>query len=259
MSGIFVTGTDTGVGKTVVAAAIAAALIGRGLSVGVMKPVETGCRRVGDRLDPADAMQLIEASGSWDALELVNPYAFEAPIAPAFAAEAEGVAIVLAHIKECYAELAARHPIMIVEGAGGLLTPLVRDQTMRDLADALDLPVLIVAKNALGTINHTALTLEAARAMCQVAGIVLNHPTPARDESVASNAVSLQRWAGALVLGTLPYAEHLDRAALAEMGAMLPLDHLFSNSLIPFPSTGKGQGEGTFDPLPLDRGGLGWG
>lgn len=228
MSGIFITGTDTGVGKTVVAAAIAAALAARGLSVGVMKPVETGCCRIGERLIPADAMQLIEASGSDDPLELINLYAFEQPLAPSLAAQQERTTIDLLRIEQRYAELATRHRVMVVEGAGGLLAPLTPDKTMRDLASALRLPVLIVTRNALGTINHTALTVEAARRACQVAGIVLNHATPDRDESAASNVASLQRWGGAPLLGTLPYAERLDRAALGEMGATLPLDSLFN-------------------------------
>lgn len=227
MSGIFITGTDTGVGKTVVAAALAAVLAKRGLSVGVMKPAETGCRRIDGLLVPADAMFLREASGSVDPLDLVNPYRFEAPLAPSLAAEQAGVTIDLHRIDEKYAELASRHAVVIVEGAGGLLTPLAGDQTMRDLASALGLPIVIVAKNALGTINHTALAVEAARRSCTIAGIVLNHPTPERDESAASNAASLLRWGGATLLGTLPYAERLDRASLAELGATLPLDSLF--------------------------------
>src|SRR5438552_573884 len=188
-----------------------------------MKPVESGCPEAGSarghrgnglglplsatrpvgRQIPADALQLLEASGSGDPLELVNPYAFEAPLAPALAAEREGVEVDLAHIGHCYAELAARHPLMIVEGAGGLLTPLTGELTMRELAAALGLPILIVARNALGTINHAALTVEAARSAGPVLGIVLNHLTPEGDESAASNPASLQRWAGAPLLGTL--------------------------------------------------------
>jgi dethiobiotin synthetase len=230
MIGIFVTGTDTGVGKTVVAAAIAAALAARGLSVGVMKPVESGCTREGDRLVAADAALLVTASGASDPLELVNPYQLEAPLAPALAAEIEAVEIEFDRIRRCFDELSRRHEVMIVEGAGGLLTPLTAGQRVGDLAAALRLPMLIVARNALGAINHTALTVASARAFGPVIGVVLNHPTPAVDFASASNAAAIQRWSGAPLLGALPYAEHLDRATLAMLGATLPLDTLFGQT-----------------------------
>lgn len=205
-SGLFITGTDTGVGKTVVAAALAAALRKRGWDVGVMKPVESGCPRVEGVLVPRDATFLREAAASKDPLGLVNPYRFELPLAPALAAEAEGVVIEMPAIQAAYDELAARHQVMLVEGAGGLLTPLCGALTMRDLASALELPVLVVAMNALGVINHTSLTVAALRqAGLAPVGIVLNAVSRRTDESAATNGASLRRWGGAPLLGDLPY------------------------------------------------------
>lgn len=175
MAGVFITGTDTGVGKTVVTAALGLALRGAGLDVGVMKPVETGAplrgrRRVGD-----DAALLHQLVAPEDSLEDVNPVALALPAAPAAAARHEGVTIDLARIREAYARLCARHEIVLVEGAGGLLVPIDTKTTMADLALALDCPLIVVARKRLGTINHTLLTLrEAGRLGCRVLGVVLN-------------------------------------------------------------------------------------
>ena len=218
-AGLFVTGTDTGVGKTVVTAALAAALRGRGLRIGVMKPVESGCERRDGALFPADAIFLREVSGCEAPLDVVSPYRMERAIAPALAAEAEGVAISLDRIAEAYATLAAEHDIVLVEGAGGLLAPLTSDLTMLDLALRLRLPLLIVARNTLGTINHTALTVRAARtAGASIAGIILNETTPARDDSSSGNADALRRWGGALLLGWLRAMPSLEPGELGRGG-----------------------------------------
>lgn len=223
--GLFITGTDTGVGKTIVTAAIAAALHKRGLRVGVMKPVESGCRRVDGTLLAEDAAFLRAAAGNDDAQELINPYALEHPIAPALAAEQEGVVIDLDVIRAAYQELASKNDIVLVEGAGGLLAPLYGNMTMRDLADRLDLPVLVVAKNVLGVINHAALTVAATKpAGLRAAGIVLNNSAKPSDESVATNGASLKRWAGAPFLGELPFlpgASFAKLAAAAERALMI--------------------------------------
>ncbi len=183
MSGLFITGTDTGVGKTLVTGALAWAFRSRGVDVGVMKPVATGCARRNGRLISEDAQLLLQAAGSADSSDLVCPYRFEPPVAPwvAWGLSPKGtVPISLDRIEEAYRILAARHEILLVEGIGGLLVPLDARHTVADLARRLGLPVLIVGRAGLGTINHTLLTLEAARnAGLEVTGLVLNDlPAP---------------------------------------------------------------------------------
>ena len=227
MGGFFITGTDTGAGKTVVTASLALALRRRGLRVGVMKPVETGCLREDDRLVPQDALFLLEASGCQAPLELVNPYALAEPLAPALAAEREGIRIELARLEACYRELARRYDMVLVEGAGGLLVPLTEQHTMLDLANGLGLPLVVVARNILGVINHTALTVAVARQHgAGVLGVVLNHPDPDSDLATQTNAAALRRWAGAPLLGEMPYVPNLDQGTLAACGEQLGIDQL---------------------------------
>lgn len=174
-SGLFVTGTDTGVGKTYVSAGIARALTCRGVDVGVMKPAETGCRMRGGRLMPRDALLLIKSANVKDPLSLVNPYRFRRPLAPAVAAELEEKTIDPSKIIKAFQLLSNRHDFMIVEGAGGIMVPLSENYTYLDLAKKLGLPVLIVARPGLGTINHTMLTIAALRGRkIRIAGIVIN-------------------------------------------------------------------------------------
>ena len=228
--GLFITGTDTGVGKTVVTAALAVALSELDFEVGVMKPVESGCARVQGALVPEDAVFLRKAAGSDAPMRLVNPYALRHPLAPALAAEMEGVAIEMETIEKAYATLIGGHDIVLVEGAGGLLAPLSGDLTMLDLAARLGLPVLVVAKNTLGTINHTALTVRAAKsAGLTVLGVVLSNPTAAQDEATATNPDSLRRWAGTALLGEVA---HLPSLAVETLGdaarQMIDMDRLMN-------------------------------
>jgi dethiobiotin synthetase len=232
--GLFITGTDTGVGKTVVTAALAAALRRRNLRVGVMKPVETGCMRDGDRLVPRDALCLLEASGSAASLDLVNPYALAEPLAPALAAEVEGIRIDPDRICSCYRQLTAEHDVVLVEGAGGLMVPLSdrgtragHPYTMLDLAAALHLPLVVVARNILGVINHTALTVAVARQQgLVVLGVVLNHPSPETDGATETNAKSLRRWSGTELLAEIPCVPSLDGGTLRSLGERLEIDRL---------------------------------
>lgn len=205
--GYFITGTDTGVGKTVVTAFLASALGKQGLRVGVMKPVETGCPREGDRLVPQDSLFLRQVSGCRAPQELVTPYTFAEPLAPAVAADLAGIAIEMQHIRRCYEQILAEHDVVLVEGAGGLLVPLTAQLTMHDIAVELDLPVLVVACNKLGTINHTALTVTVASERSRVLGIVLNHIQAPNNDDLArqTNADALRRWGKAPLLGQVPY------------------------------------------------------
>lgn len=215
-AGIFVTGTDTGVGKTIIAGGIAAWLREKGVDTGVMKPAESGCRRENSRLVPEDALFLREMAACQDEMELINPYRLEQPLAPALAAEREGVEIRLKVIQEAYYTLASRHQIVIVEGAGGLLVPLTPDCFMADLAKKLgNLPLLVVTRALLGTINHTLLTLYyAQREKLPVLGIVMNHTSPPQGLAESLNPGALQRWGGVPFLGSMPFLPSLDQESL---------------------------------------------
>ncbi len=206
-SGIFITGTDTGVGKTLVTGGLAALLKESGVDVGVMKPVESGCRREETGLVPEDARFLREMAGCRDELELINPYALEHPLAPALAAELEGVDIQLAVIREAYLTLASRHELVLVEGAGGMLVPVTSRYFMVDLARELGgLPLLVVVPAHLGTINHTLLSLYYARREgIDVLGIVMNQTSPQFGLPESLNREALSRWGGVPFLGSLPF------------------------------------------------------
>lgn len=293
--GLFITGTDTGVGKTRVTAVLTVALARRGLRVGVMKPVETGCvgrepgcvgregfyapppscveREGSSALPPdhlsqsssagthvtghgtegrktppydlvgsggsipdvslapsllaQDSLLLRQISGCTAPPEIVTPYMFREPLAPAIAAQHEGREIDLDHIAHCYEKLAAEHDIVLVEGAGGLLVPLTREENFLDLAARLDLPILVVARNILGTINHTALTVTVALQACRVPGIVLNTPTAeVQDASQASNAEALQLWGRAPLLGQIPYEPEITPESLLKQSEGINLKAL---------------------------------
>ena len=225
--GLFITGTDTGVGKTRVTAILAVALRRCGLRVGVMKPVETGCLIEKGQLLAQDSHFLRQISGCTAPPEIVTPYTFREPLAPAVAAQHAGQEIDLDHIARCYAKLTAEHDIVLVEGAGGLLVPLTRQENFLDLATRLDLPMLVVARNVLGTINHTALTVIVASQRCQVLGIILNTVTAeAQDTSQASNAEALRIWGRAPLLGVLPYNSEFTPESLLEQSKSIDLSVL---------------------------------
>jgi dethiobiotin synthetase len=199
--GLFVTGTDTGVGKTVVACALARGLRKRGLEVGVMKPVETGVGAQG----PLDARALQAAAGCADPIGEICPVALPLAAAPEVAALEAGVRIDLSELREKFRALAARHPFMIVEGAGGLLVPLSPRATMAHLAAAFGLPVLVVARGRLGTINHTRLTLEVAGARgLALAGVVISHSDGPLSAADSANLAALRTWLGPRLAGELP-------------------------------------------------------
>jgi dethiobiotin synthetase len=199
VSALFVTGTDTGVGKTFVACAVAKALRARGLRVGVMKPVETGVAR-----EPEDALALRAAAGDPAPLDDVCPYRLRAPLAPAVAARLEGVTLDVERLIALVARRAREVDVLLVEGAGGLLVPVVGRVTWADIAVRLTLPLLIVAANRLGTVNHCALTARVAAAVgLSVRGFVLSQPTPATDESGATNAATIATLTDLPVLGVL--------------------------------------------------------
>ena len=212
MRGLFVTATDTGVGKTEVACALLREARASGLDAVGMKPAQSG---VGPG-EPSDAERLRDACNGVEPLDALCPYTFAAPLAPAVAARLEGKEISLDRILAAARALAARHAALVVEGAGGLLVPLTERETYADLARALGLPVVVVARAGLGTVNHTALTVEALRRRgLEVAAIVLNRAAPADDPSTPHNAAEIARLTGVAPAAVLPFVADIGARAAA--------------------------------------------
>ncbi len=205
-AGFFVTATDTEVGKTVVAAGAAMALRARGLDVGVMKPVASGgVESPAGQLVSADAVFLKMAADADDPLSLINPVCLRAPLAPTVAAQMEGRRIDLEAIRSAYAALSERHDALVVEGVGGLLVPVAHETNVADLAGEMGLPLIIVARPGLGTINHTLLTLEAAAHRgLRVAGVVISRYPREPGDAERTNPEVIEREGGVPVLGLLP-------------------------------------------------------
>jgi len=200
-AGWFVTGTDTGVGKTVVACALVRSLRARDIDVGVMKPIETGVGPEG----PRDAIALLAAAGGTDALANVCPQRFALAAAPTVAAAAEGRRVELDLVCSAFATLAGSHTHLVVEGAGGLLAPAAEGASMADLARLLGLPLLLVARASLGTINHTRLTLEAAAARgLPLAGVVISHGAALLPAADRANLAALRAELGTHLVGEIP-------------------------------------------------------
>lgn len=189
--GLFITGTDTEVGKTYVTAMIARALVAKGRRVGVYKPAASGCREEGGRLIAEDAVALWEAAGRPASLNEVCPQVFSPPMAPHLAARAEGKELDADLLRRGIDFWLDRSDVVLVEGAGGLMSPMTDDEYVADLAYDFGFPLLVVSANRLGTINQTLQTLITAASFrdgLDVAGIVLNHPAaPADDVSLSSN------------------------------------------------------------------------
>lgn len=212
--GLFITGTDTGVGKTVVGGLLAVLLRRQGINVGVMKPIESGCPRRDGTLYPQDAHYLKMKAESQDPLEEIIVYTLELPAAPAVAARQEGVQIELDRIVERFRTLSRRHQLTLVEGAGGLLVPLTRDQDNSHLILALGVPALVVARASLGTINHTLLTLRWAEHVgIEVCGVIVNHLSPEVSEAEKENLAALLERLTVPFLGEVPYLGGPDRVA----------------------------------------------
>jgi dethiobiotin synthetase len=200
---LFITGTDTEVGKTFVTSGLARALRRRGIDVGVMKPVATGAKRgVSD-----DALRLKEAAGVHDALQFINPICLAPPLAPLIAARITDQPIDLRRVWFAYGALGARHDCMLVEGVGGLLVPVTKEMSVAGLARRLELPLLVVTRPSLGTLNHTALTVSVAhREGLEVAGLVINHHRRfPRGLAERTNREALEETCGVPVLGEVPY------------------------------------------------------
>jgi len=203
--GVFVTGSDTGVGKTVIAGAIAAAIKAHGLDVGVMKPVASGAKEIAGKLVSEDAVYLKKIIDSTDDDDLVNPIRLKPPIAPTMAALKSGVPIDIDKIWKAYEELTRKHEFVVVEGVGGLMVPVDDTLFVADLVCKMDLPLVIVSRDYLGTINHTLLTVEYARSRnLRIKGIIINM-LKSGDDFVRE----IEKYSSVPILGTIPFKENV--------------------------------------------------
>ena len=214
--GLFITATDTGVGKTVATCAIAAALRQQGAGkVAVCKPFASGCRREREGLVSEDAEALAHFADCRAMLDVINPIRYAKPLAPAVAAEIADSPPDLDELVRCLAMLDRDHDVTLIEGVGGLLVPLIPSEprtTVLDLITAIGYPVLIVARAGLGTLNHTAMTVRLLReAGCDVAGLVINGYIPDPGDPMMTNLHALERAAksGGNSTATLPPAATL--------------------------------------------------
>lgn len=229
MNGVFVTGTDTDVGKTVIANAIVAGWRQRSLEVAVMKPVSAGCEQVDGFWRNADAVSLLASSGRQQDYSLTNPYAFAPAIAPHIAAAEAGVEISIPLIMDAFRKLTGSADRVVVEGAGGVLVPLGTDTTVLDLMAAMQLPAVLVVGVKLGCLNHAALSVAAIRSRgLELAGWVANllDGEMARCEE---NLATLAGIVAAPCLGTVP---QLADCVPDEVAGYLDFDTLASTSAV---------------------------
>lgn len=213
----FVTGTDTGVGKTFISSLLVRQFARRGLRSVGMKPVASGCERVDGRLVSEDAAQLLAASNVELSIDDINPYAFEPAIAPHIAAQQAGMRIDLDHIQTVFERLQAQVDVVIVEGAGGFYVPLDEQHDMADLAVKLGFPVILVVGMRLGCINHALLTAEAIRQRgLTLAGWVANQVDPGM-AMLEENLQTLRQRMPASYLGWVPWQTATDTLNVVEL------------------------------------------
>ena len=206
--GIFIAGTDTNVGKTVVTAAVGLALQQTGAKVGIMKPVETGATP--DNTD-SDVRRLRNVFAPYRNVDVRNVYSFPQPVAPLEAARTAQQRIDVDAILNACRETAVDRDSMLVEGIGGILVPLNATHDVRDLIRLLGLPCLIVGRTGLGSINHTRLTLMGLReAGIPILGILLNHTDITPEEQQASTLMLIRELSDVPVLGPLPFQPHMN-------------------------------------------------
>ncbi len=207
MSGaFFVTGTDTAVGKTFITAGLAGYYANMGQRVGVMKPIETGHEN--DQNWPEDALTLHQAAQNDDPRDIVVPYIFSPPVSPWAATQITGRVIDFPLLIQKARDLMARYSLTFIEGAGGLAVPIDEKLTMADIPRRLDIPIIIVSRSGLGTINHTVLTVEYARMRgLDIRGIVMNQSREqsiSRDPSHQHNRAIIEKMTGVPVIGMIP-------------------------------------------------------
>jgi dethiobiotin synthetase len=205
MRGLFISGTDTGAGKTVIACAVARQWRRQQRPFRICKPVATGATLHQGHLLSEDTLALARAAGDTDH-EAITPYVFAAPAAPPVAARAEHKELTLEALAETVRRRQEPGTAVLVEGVGGLLCPLTETETVADLIECLDLPVVVVARRSLGTLNHTLLTIEAASHRgLRVAGVVVNETSPVTGLADVSNVEELRRRLAVPILAVVPH------------------------------------------------------
>lgn len=203
--GLLVTGTDTGVGKTIVAGAIAHGFRQRSYRVAVLKPVATGCVRRREGLVSEDAEFLAHCADARHPLDLICPQRYAEPLAPAVAAERARRPVDWAAIQRSLDLMTRDSDVIVVEGVGGVMVPMDDRHTVLDVAKWLGLPAVVVARPGLGTINHTLLTVNALRGVAKVAGVVINR-YPAENPGLAeeTNLRAIEKWGRVPLLCVVP-------------------------------------------------------
>jgi dethiobiotin synthetase len=237
--GVFITATDTGVGKTLVTSALVTRLTQGGIDVGVMKPIETGVSR--STQGQSDGARLRRAAGSHDPIAEVCPYVFRRPVAPLSAARIEGVTVRVATILRAFRALQKKHAFMVVEGVGGVYVPITGTADVLDLMKRMRLPAIVIGQSGLGGINQALLTLHALRRkQIPILALVLNQLRPVQTKIARvqeqSTADHLRRLARAPVIGPLLYSPSMNRnwneglACLAGTTPITKLAKLLSES-----------------------------
>ena len=234
--GVFVIGADTGIGKTMIACAVAAAAHKLGLRTAVFKPVETGCRREGRRLVGEDVEKLVAAAGGTQGPAEAAGALFETPAAPLAAAAAEGQEISIDRLGDQAGTLIDTHDFTVIEGAGGLLVPIADGVTWLDLIEEFDVPVVCVAGDRLGCVNHTLLTLDRLESEgSEICGFILNRLQPEADSLTGENHSDrdgeatrnrgmptrnrelIERFSDQRCLGEFPYVKEGERSDFAKL------------------------------------------
>jgi dethiobiotin synthetase len=220
----FITATDTGIGKTTITAAMAFALKSIGVNVGVMKPFATGTQqKTGFKSE--DVVILANSAQSKDPEELINPYFFPVPASPYTAANKLKVDINIDSVMERFEKLQAMCDVVLVEGIGGILTPILKNYSIADLIKDMNLDTLVVTSSRIGTVNHTLLTLNAAQQYgLKVRGLIINNTNP-DGYDVDELKTDLRNLSGVDVLCTVP---HLDNVKISEVAEILKRSNLIS-------------------------------
>lgn len=215
MNGFFVTGTDTGVGKTIISCGLAAVLKEKKVDVGVFKPLLSGISRNHPESDTSLLKQMSQTSLSY---EDITPFAFKEPLAPYVAAKLEGKVVDIEDVLRCWERIRERHEYFIVEGAGGISVPLGENFLVSDLIKALQLPIVIVARPNLGTVNHIFLTVQYAKSMgLTIAGIVINGISDHPDSAEKTNPKLIEELCDVPILGITPKLKEITKESIQKM------------------------------------------